>query len=256
MPPHRTPSTTFSENARADHFAKVKGKDMSNSQNHKQAMINKILKNPISPERIETLSMECIESEAPAHTFRDGEWNVVKRMIHTTADFSLMGDVVFSPDAVDSAVAALRSASPIYTDSNMIRAGLSIARLKSANAEYGPGKIHCHVADEDMAVRAKEAGLPRSLFAVKKAESILNGGIAVFGNAPVALLELNRMIIENGVAPALVIGMPVGFVHVVESKEELMSLDVPFIAIQGRRGGSPLAVSVIHALCSIAANKQ
>jgi len=229
---------------------------MFNAQNHKQACINAILKNPVSPERIETLSMEYIENEAPAHSFSDQEWTVVKRMIHTTADFSLMDDVVFSPGAVDSAAAALRVASPIYTDSNMIRAGLSIPRLKSVSFEYGPEKIHCHVADKDVAAKAKEAGLPRSLFAVKKAEPILSSGIAVFGNAPVALLELNRMVIEDGLAPALVIGMPVGFVHVVECKEELVSLGIPSIVIRGRRGGSPLAVSVVHALCSIAANKQ
>lgn len=228
---------------------------MSNTQNYKEALINEILKNPVSPERIEALSMACIESEAPAHSFSDEEWTVVKRMIHTTADFTLMNDVVFSPGSVDSAVIALRAASPIYTDANMIRAGLSLPRLKSAGSGYEPDKIHCHVADVDVAVRAKEAGLPRSLFAVRKAAPMLQDGIAVFGNAPVALLELNRMVIKKGVVPALVIGMPVGFVHVVESKEELMTLGVPFIAIRGRRGGSPLAVSVVHALCAIAANK-
>jgi precorrin isomerase len=221
----------------------------------KQAIINSILKGPVSPETIESLSMRCIEDEAPEHSFSDAEWTVVKRIIHTTADFGLMEDVVFSQDSIDAAVTALKSGRPIYTDSNMIRAGLSIARLKSANYEYVQESIHCHVADEDVAAEAKEEGMPRSLFAVRKAKQVLDGGIAVFGNAPVALLELNRMIIEEGLAPALVIGMPVGFVHVVESKEELMSLDVPFIAIRGRRGGSPLAVSVIHALCSIAANR-
>ncbi len=228
---------------------------MSKIQRSNQAFMNEILNHPVSPERIERLSMKCIESEAPAHAFSNREWIVVKRMIHTTADFSLMDDVVFSSGAVDAAVAALRAASPIYTDANMIRAGLSIPRLKSVSAEYGPEKIHCHVADEDVAAKAVAAGLPRSLFAVKKAEPVLGGGIAVFGNAPVALLELNRMVIEEGLVPALVIGMPVGFVHVVECKKELVSLGVPYIAIQGRRGGSPLAVSVVHALCSIAVMK-
>lgn len=228
---------------------------MSHAQNYKEAVINELLRNPVSPERIEALSMECIESEAPAHSFSEEEWTVVKRMIHTTADFTLMNDVVFSPGAVDSAVAALRAASPIFTDSNMIRTGLSIPRLKRVNVEYGPEKIHCHVADTDVAASATQAGLPRSLFAVKKAEPILNGGIAVFGNAPVALLELNRMVVEDELAPALVIGMPVGFVHVIESKEELMRLGIASITVRGRRGGSPLAVSVVHALSAIAANK-
>jgi precorrin-8X/cobalt-precorrin-8 methylmutase len=87
---------------------------------------------------------------------------------------------------------------------------------------------------------------------VRKARRILHGGMAVFGNAPVALLELNRMMMEENLRPAFVVARPVGFVHVVESKEELMSLDIPYIAVAGRRGGSPLAVSVIHALCSLA----
>ncbi len=87
---------------------------------------------------------------------------------------------------------------------------------------------------------------------MRKAREFLDGGIAVFGNAPVALLELNRLIMEEGISPALVIAMPVGFVHVTESKEELMSLRAPYIAIAGRRGGSPLAVATLHALCSLA----
>ena len=97
----------------------------------------------------------------------------------------------------------------------------------------------------------REVSRARSLPCVRLRAS-LNGGIAVFGNAPVALMELNRLIMEEGVRPAVVIAMPVGFVHVVESKEELMSLGVPHITIRGRRGGSPLAVSAVHALCSLA----
>jgi len=112
------------------------------------------------------------------------------------------------------------------------------------------------LALDDVARDAQISRLPRSLFAVGKAKAVLAGGIALFGNAPIALLELNRLIIEENLRPAVVIAMPVGFVHVIESKEELMSLDVPFITITGRRGGSPLAVSVLHALCSIAARAE
>jgi precorrin isomerase len=99
---------------------------------------------------------------------------------------------------------------------------------------------------------AHQSGLPRSVFAARKATGILHGGTAVFGNAPAALLELNRMILEEDIRPALVIAMPVGFVHVTESKDEIMSLDIPYITLAGRRGGSAIAVSVIHALCSLA----
>jgi precorrin isomerase len=134
----------------------------------------------------------------------------------------------------------------------MTRAGLSMARLRTVNSGYSAEHVHCHVSDADVADRAKAAGLPRSLFAVRKAWSEIQDGIAIFGNAPVGLLELNRMIIEDNLRPALVLAMPVGFVHVIESKEEFMSLGIPNVVITGRRGGSALAVSALHALCTLA----
>jgi precorrin-8X/cobalt-precorrin-8 methylmutase len=215
-------------------------------------LVYALYEQPMSPEAIEARSFQMIEQEIGAHSFSPDQWEVVRRMVHTTADFGLADDVKFSADAIDSAVSALRSGSRIFVDSNMIRSGLSMARLRRACPSYQPHDLVCHVADEDVARKAIEKGLPRSLFAVRKAEGVLNGGIAVFGNAPVALMELNRLIVEEGVRPAVVIAMPVGFVHVVESKQELMSLGVPHITVKGRRGGSPLAVSAVHALCSLA----
>jgi precorrin isomerase len=138
----------------------------------------------------------------------------------------------------------------------MIRTGISLARLKQVCPTYSADDLLCYVADAGVAQEAQEKGLPRSLFAVRKARPILHGGIALFGNAPVALMELNRMIVEEDVRPALVVAMPVGFVHVTESKDELMTLNVPYVAITGRRGGSPIAVSVVHALCSIAMERR
>lgn len=214
-------------------------------------LIHELLVNPLSGEQIESHSMATIDREAPPHTFTPEQWPVVRRMVHTTADFSLLEQVRFSPDAIDAARRALRNGAPIYADSNMIRAGLSIARLQRVCPDYRAKSILCHVADADVAAEARQSSLPRSLFAVRKAANKLHGGIAVFGNAPVALLELNRLIVETGLRPALIIGMPVGFVHVVESKQELMDMDVPYITIEGRRGGSPLAVSVVHALCEL-----
>lgn len=207
---------------------------------------------PKSGQEIEEWSFAIIDQEAPPHHFTPDEWQVVRRMIHTTGDFNIMEAVRFSPRAISSAIKALKDGSPIYVDSNMIRSGLSRERLKAISKDYGSDRIFCHIADNDVARDARESGLPRSLFAVRKARPILSGCIAVFGNAPVALLELNRMIIEENIRPALVIAMPVGFVHVIESKEEIMSLDIPFVALTGRRGGSPIVVSVIHALCSLA----
>ena len=229
------------------------------TENHMQSghltrpLVYELYENPMSGEVIEARSMEIIDREARPHGFSPKQWEVVRRMIHTTADFELIDSVRFSHDAIESGIAALRSGSKLFADSNMIRAGLSLARLRQACPDYGPADVICHVADADVAAKADENALPRSLFAVRKAKAALHGGIAVFGNAPVALMELSRLVREEALRPALVIAMPVGFVNVVESKEELMVLDVPYIAIAGRRGGSPLAVSTIHALCTLAA---
>lgn len=211
-------------------------------------------------DEIEGLSLKTIDLARDGFKGDSRQWEVVRRMIHASADFSIAKNAWFSPNAINAAIGALRRGCSIYVDSNMIRSGLSLMRLSKVNPCYGTGSesesglgmIRCHVADADVAREANQERLPRSLFAVRKAVSILNGGIAVIGNAPVALLELNRMIIEKQVMPALIIGMPVGFVHVNESKEELMSLDVPAIVLRGARGGSAMAVSALHALCIIA----
>ncbi len=215
-------------------------------------VIHSYHKNPMGPQEIESRSFEIIDSESGAHTNSDEEWIIIRRMIHTTADFGFAKNVKFSDDAIASACEALKGGRAIYCDSNMIRSGLSAARLQSVNPAYTKGDIFCHVADEDVARESAESNLPRSLFAIRKAREKLDGAIAVIGNAPVALLELNRMIMEDGLRPAVVIGMPVGFVHVLESKEELVRVGSPYITITGRRGGSPLAVSVVHSLCAIA----
>jgi len=224
---------------------------------NKRPMVYDLYEKPMKPEEIEEASFATIDAEAGEHNFSPEEWIVVRRMIHTTADFSLMNDAVFSSDAIESASNALANVAPIYVDSNMIRSGISEARLKAVNSSYNKeSDVTCHIADADVADECKKAGLPRSLFAVRKAKKIMDGGIAIFGNAPVALLELNKMILEEEVKPALIIGMPVGFIHVLESKQELASLGIPFIALKGRRGGSPIAVSVIHSLCAIAVARK
>ncbi len=226
---------------------------MDDKKDLKKSLIHSLYEKPMSGADIETRSFAIIDGEAPAHHYSLQEWGVVRRMIHTVGDFGILGDVRFSAAAITAAEAALKKGCPLYVDSNMIRNGLSLERLRSVYPQYRKEQIHCYIADDDVAREAREQGLPRSLFALRKAKAVLDGGIAVFGNAPVALLELNRFIMEEGLRPALVVAMPVGFVHVIESKEELMSLGVPYITLTGRRGGSPLAVSVIHALCSLAA---
>lgn len=219
-------------------------------------LIRAFLESPMSGTEIEARSMEIIDREAPPHRFLPEQWKVVRRMVHTVGDFGIIEAVRFSPDAVDAGVKALKACRSIYTDANMIRAGISLARLRSVCGFYRRESVICPVADDDVARKARRSGLPRSLHAVQKARPLLEGAIAVIGNAPVALMELSRMILEEGLCPSLVVALPVGFVHVVESKEELMSLGVPYIATAGRRGGSPLAVSVVHALCGLAADAE
>lgn len=217
----------------------------------KTPLLHEFLQNPMTGPEIETRSFAIIDSESPARAgFPEDQWEIVRRLIHTTGDESLAPLVHISSNAISSGIDALKKGVSIYADSNMIRSGLSVARLREVFPGYDREKILCHVADKDVAELAVGKGVPRSLLAIRKARESLHGGIVVFGNAPVALLELNRMIVEEGIRPALVIAMPVGFVHVVESKEELMSLGIPFIAVTGRRGGSPLAVAALHAICT------
>lgn len=223
---------------------------------NRRPLIHDFYASPLTGEEIEMRSFSIIDQEAPPHRYSPDEWEVVRRMIHATGDFSLIESVRFSKDAISAAVSCLSSGRSIFVDSNMIRAGLSLSRLQSVCRDYGPERIICYIADGEVAQQASRSGLPRSLFAVRKAKPFLDGAIAVFGNSPVALLELNRLIVQEYVRPALVIAMPVGFVHVVESKDELMSLGLGFIALAGRRGGSPLGVSAIHALCSLAASRK
>jgi cobalt/nickel transport system ATP-binding protein/precorrin-8X/cobalt-precorrin-8 methylmutase len=212
-------------------------------------LMHDLLARPLSGPDIEDRSMAIIDQLCAGHRFDQAQWLVAKRLVHTTGDPSIIDDLRFSPDWLEAGARALRAGAPITSDAKMVRSGISLARLRELNPGYGPGHLHCHVDDPAVAAEARATGLPRSLYAVRAARALLDGAICCFGNAPVGLMELSRLIVEEGVRPALVIGMPVGFVHVVESKDELMSLGVPWIAIAGRRGGSPLAVATIHALC-------
>jgi len=222
----------------------------------KRPLIRAFLDAPLSGPEIEAKSMEIIDREAPAQRFTAEEWQIVRRMIHTTGDFGIMEAIRFSPDAIAAGIKALHGCRSLIVDSNMIRSGISLPRLRGVCGFYWKESLICHIADEDIERTARRTGLPRSLHAIEKARPFLAGAIAAFGNAPIALMELNRMIVEEGLRPALVVAMPVGFVHVVESKEELMAQGVPYIALAGRRGGSPLAVCVIHALCDLAIQEQ
>ena len=175
-------------------------------------------------------------------------YRIGRRLVHTTADFAIVNDLCWKSDPVSAGLNALRNKAPIYCDSSMIRSGLSLARLKQVNNAYTPDDVHCLVADPQVFKEAGVRGQARSLVAVEKAKNIIDGGIVLIGNAPLALAGIIRLLVEENVRPRLIIGMPVGFVHVVESKELVMATDIPQVVIKGRRGGSSLAVATLHAI--------
>ena len=228
--------------------------------------INTLMAKPMSGEEIERRSFDIIDRLLPENSAPDSvlledahkikEWQILRRLVHTTGDPGLVGALKTLNNAVDAGVSALERGATIVVDAQMVRAGLSLPRLRSAWANYRRSEIVCHIADPDVAELSQSSGLPRSLYALRKARPHLDGGIIVFGNSPVALLELNRLIIEEGVRPAIVIGFPLGFVYVVEAKDELSRLAVPSLILSGNRGGSPLAVAAIHALCGLAGKQQ
>jgi precorrin isomerase len=176
------------------------------------------------------------------------EWRVARRLIHTTADFSIVDTLQFRNAPIEAGIRAMRRGVPFYVDSNMIKAGLSVAKLQQFSRAYNRDSIHCYVADADVAETAARENITRALAGVRKARPLIDGGIFLCGNAPLALAGVVKMCVETNIRPALIIGMPVGFVNVVESKELLGQLDIPHITIEGRRGGSPLAVAAMHAI--------
>lgn len=194
---------------------------------------------------IEDGSFAIIDQEAGAHDFGPAEWQVVRRVIHATADFEFKTLMRFHPDAVRAGVAALRGGCPLLVDVKMISAGLNEERLSS----YGC-TVHSFISDEDVIATAKANNLTRAIEVMRKAHrlNLLNGAVVAIGNAPTALLELARLIREEAAQPALIIGVPVGFVSAAESKEVVLELPTPSIVARGRKGGSPIAVAIIHAL--------
>ena len=176
---------------------------------------------------------------------------LVKRAIHTTADFDYARNLVFTPGAVEAGVRALRAGTPILTDTNMARSGINRGALERLGIS-----VHCFMADPEVARRAAEAGTTRAAAAVDQGAALWPEGIYAVGNAPTALLTIAEKI-ENGLRPALVIGVPVGFVNVVESKERLFAVceshGVPAIVAMGRKGGSNVAAAICNALIYSAA---
>ena len=206
----------------------------------------------LRPEEIEAESFRMIDEEAGPHHWSPAEWPVVRRVIHTSADFEYTRSLVFSHSAIAEGIAALRKGRGIVTDTTMALAGIGKPRL----ARFGISGS-CHIADPEVARDAKEQQVTRSLLAMRKAAAIATNGIFVIGNAPTALFELVRLVREDGVRPDLIVGLPVGFVGAAESKAALLELEqeypsIPFITNRGRKGGSNVAAAVINALLIMA----
>lgn len=195
------------------------------------------------PHLIEERSFEIITEELGNKTFPEDEGKIIKRIIHTTADFQYADITVISPGAIDAAKKAIENGANIVTDTKMSMAGINKKRL----AQFG-GEVNCFVSHEDVAKMAKEKGITRSMVAMEKAISDSENKIFVIGNAPTALFTLKQYIDEGKVKPDLVIGVPVGFVGAAESKEELEKLQVPYILTRGRKGGSTVAAAIVNAI--------
>ncbi|WP_425446717.1 precorrin-8X methylmutase [Dethiothermospora halolimnae] len=198
-----------------------------------------------NPMEIERTSFEIITEELGEknNRFDEKTGKVVKRVIHTTADFEY-GDIIkIHKDAIDNGIKALKNGSNIYTDTSMIRSGINKRRLSKLG-----GDIVNFVHDDDVREEAKKRGITRSMVSMEKACKDDNIKIFAIGNAPTALYTLIRLIKEGMEKPDLIIGVPVGFVGAEESKEELMKLDIPYIATKGRKGGSTVAAAIINAM--------
>jgi precorrin-8X/cobalt-precorrin-8 methylmutase len=209
----------------------------------------------LRPEEIEAESFRIIDAEAGPHHWSPAEWPVVRRVIHTSADFEYSRSMLFSPDAVARGVAALRKGRGIVTDTTMALAGIAKPRLDSFAIASS-----CLVADPVVAKVAAKLGVTRSIIAMRTAAADPGNGIFVIGNAPTALFELLRLVREEGLRPGLVVGLPVGFVGAAESKDELVreaaGYGIPFITNQGRKGGSNVAAAVINALLIMAEEER
>ena len=200
----------------------------------------------VLPADIEKRSFEIITEELleAGIVLQEREAPIIKRCIHTSADFDYAKNLVFSENAVEKALEAIRNGASIVTDTQMGRSGINKKKL----AEFG-GQVYCFMSDEDVAQRAKENGTTRAVASMEKACELEEKLIFAIGNAPTALIRLQELVREGKIRPELIIGVPVGFVNVVPSKEMIIELEeIPSIVARGRKGGSNIAACICNAL--------
>lgn len=197
----------------------------------------------LKPMEIEQRSFEIISQEAGDAIPDDERAMIIKRVIHTSADFDYIQNLCFSENAVQIAQKALKNGAWIVTDTKMALSGINKKSLQLAG-----GEVHCFISDEDIAQAAKEQGTTRASVCVDKAARLGRPLIYAVGNAPTALIRLYELIRQGTFRPELIIGVPVGFVNVVQSKELIMQTDVPYIVAKGRKGGSNVAAAICNAL--------
>ena len=202
---------------------------------------------------IEKKSFEIIDSEISSHNYTELQWAIVRRVIHATADFDFASKskILFHKKAIDSAFNAIRSKCTVVTDVDMVLAAINKKSLADLSL-----RTACYISNGKVIEDARKSGRTRSETAMRHAAKDMDGGIVAIGNAPTALYEVISMIREGTTRPALVIGIPVGFVSAPESKEGLANMDVPFITNIGRKGGSPAASSIMNALMLLYQNKK
>ncbi|WP_250228070.1 precorrin-8X methylmutase [Anaeropeptidivorans aminofermentans] len=203
----------------------------------------------LPPDEIENKSFEIITQELSEKgiQLKPEEEMVIKRAIHTSADFDYAENLKFSANAVNLGIEALKSGISIVTDTNMAASGINKAAAKRLGVH-----VHCFMADEDIAIKAKADKTTRAAKCMDKAAEMGEDFIIAVGNAPTALIRLKELIDEKKIKPRLIIAVPVGFVNVVESKEMIASLDIPYIAAMGRKGGSNIAAAICNALLYLA----
>ena len=198
------------------------------------------------PREIERKSFEIISKELGERDYLEGTEDIIKRIVHTTADFEYADLIEFKNDAVEKGLEALKTHKKIYADTSMIKSGVNRKALSKLNLE-----IVNYVHDEDVAEESKKTGITRSTIAMKKALNDKEVGIFAIGNAPTALYTLIEAIEKENKKPALIIGAPIGFVGAAESKAKLDEIDkykIPYIRINGRKGGSPVVAAILNAM--------